>query len=111
MDVPVTKLGLILLWADAQGYTDFVPPHIARKGVIGKWRDARPQPDEATIRAAGTDQQARSRYKILQDEEASQREVDRVVYKVIARLYKELSPDTPNTQIRSNVRRWIRQSR
>lgn len=111
MNNPTIKLGLLLLWAD-DGLGHFEPPDIDRKGAIVSWSDMRAQPSDDVIRAAGTDQEARGRVKLLEDEQTADRKVDNdITFKVMARLFKELSPLTTNAEIRTKIKRWIKQSR
>jgi hypothetical protein len=109
---PTVQRGLVLLWADAQGYTDFVQPWIHKGGVIRDWKDSRPQPDDATLRAAGTDDEARARVREADDEEIADRKVSTdVYYKVLALMYAELAPLTNAAARRRNLKKWIRQAR
>ena len=112
MNNPTILKGLVLLWADTEGHTDFVLPDIGRGGTIVSWTDSRTQPSDADIRAAGTDQEARDRVKLFEDEYIADKQVDNDInFKVLARMYKELSPLTTNADIRRNIKRWIKQSR
>lgn len=112
MNVPQIKKGLILLWADAQGYTDFIEPQLTRNATIKRWNDARAQPDDATIRAAGTDDEARER--IAQRDDDTLAEVSATnneFYLVLFRLYRELSPLTTPAKARNDIKRWVKQAR
>lgn len=112
-DADITR-GLVILWAAANNHDPFQIPWVDHKtGHIGRWLDSNTtQPSDSDLRAAGTDEEAKTAWNNYVDDDVANRKAEQgEFYKVLARLYKELSPLTSNTKIRNDIKKWIAQSK